>query len=272
MQAVIGQEKIVKILEGYTLQTAPKTMLFLGQKGCGKSWIAAHFATQLGLDYVNINVAELSSSDELRNKLIDIYQCPVDKLYIFDLNGANPTRQNVLLKFIEEPTSTMHFILTAESENVLLETVVNRCVKYVFEEYTADQLKEFAWAINCNDSRVYEVCRTPGQLNNLPDDNLDSVFTLCETIVKALPNAGYANTLSILTKVNLKDEPAKIDFDLFFDVLKYVAFDTYKKTGNELSLKIYLYTAKRQAETFGKNIIKESFMLNYLDGLWGLAH
>ena len=114
MQAVIGQEKIVKILEGYTLQTAPKTMLFLGQKGCGKHWIANAFANQLGLDCVNINVAELSSSTDLRNKLIEIYQCAVDKLYVFNLDGANPTRQNVLLKFIEEPTSTMHFILTAE--------------------------------------------------------------------------------------------------------------------------------------------------------------
>ena len=37
MNAVIGQEKLVKALEGYTLETAPKTILFLGQSGCGKS-------------------------------------------------------------------------------------------------------------------------------------------------------------------------------------------------------------------------------------------
>ena len=47
MNAVIGQEKLVKALEGYTLETAPKTILFLGQSGCGKSWIANAFAKQL---------------------------------------------------------------------------------------------------------------------------------------------------------------------------------------------------------------------------------
>jgi DNA polymerase III delta prime subunit len=269
MQAVIGQEKIVKLLESYTLQTAPKTMLFLGQKGCGKHWIATRFAEQLNLDCVNV---EASSADELRNKLIEIYQCPVDKFYIFNLDGMSPTRQNVLLKFIEEPTSTMHIILTAESETNILETVVNRCVKYVFEEYTSEQLKEFSWAIDCNDQRVYEICKTPGQLNNLPSDNLDAIFAICENIVNHVQNAGYANTLSLLTKVNLKDDSNKIDFNLFFEVLKYVAFENYKKTGNDISFKIYLYTIRKQSEAYGKILAKESFMLNYLDGLWRLTH
>lgn len=266
MRPIVGQEKLVKILDSYTLQNVPRTILFLGQDGCGKSWFSAYLAEKLGLDIVNIH------SDVTSEKLIEYFQCPIAKMYSINLKEFDEKQQNKILKTIEEPSSNMYIVLRAESEVGILPTILNRCVKYTFEDYTPEQLKEFAWAINCSDSRIYEICKTPGQLNSLPDDNLDAVFAVCETIVKALPNAGYANTLSLLTKVNLKDDAKKIDFNLFFDVLKYVAFDTYKKTGNELSLKIYLYTTKRLAEIFGKSIAKESFMLNYLDGLWRLAH
>ena len=266
MKAVVGQEKLVKILDGYTLMTVPRTMLFLGPDGCGKGWISARFAEQLDLEWIEI------SSDITSEKLTEYYQCPIPKMYFINLKKFDEKQQNKILKFIEEPSSNMYIILRAESEVGILQTILNRCVKYTFEEYTSEQLQEFAWAIKCNDSRIYKICKTPGQLNNLPDDNLDSIFTLCETIVKALPNAGYANTLSLLTKINLRDETSKIDFDLFFQVLKYVAFDTYVKTNNELSLKIYKYTVDKLASAFSKSIAKESFMLNYLDGLWRLAH
>lgn len=266
MRPVIGQEKLLKILDSYTLQNVPRTILFLGQEGCGKSWLSAYLAERLDLDQVKI------SSDITAEKLTEYYQCPIAKMYTINLKDFDEKQQNKILKFIEEPSSNMYVILRAESEVGILPTILNRCVKHTFEEYTPEQLQEFAWAIKCADTRIYEICKTPGQLNSLPEDNLDSIFTLCETIVKALPSANYANTLGLLTKINLKDEASKIDFNLFFQVLKYVAFDTYVKTNNELSLKIYRYTVDRLAAAFSKSISKESFMLNYLDGLWRLAH
>ena len=266
MRPVVGQEKLLKILDGYTLQNVPRTILFLGQEGCGKSWLSAYLAEKLDLDMISIH------SDITPDKLTEYYQCPIAKLYSINLKEFDEKQQNKILKFIEEPSSNMYIILRAESEVGILPTILNRCIKHTFEDYTPEQLQEFAWAIKCNDSRIYQICKTPGQLNNLPDDNLDSVFTLCGTIVNALANASYANTLSLLTKVNLKDDATKINFDLFFQVLKYVAFDTYVKTNNELGLKIYLYTVKKLASAFSKSIAKESFMLNYLDGLWRLTH
>ena len=266
MRPIIGQEKLHKILDSYTLQNVPRTILFLGQDGCGKSWLSGYLAEKLELDQVKI------SSDITAEKLTEYYQCPIAKMYTINLKDFDEKQQNKILKFIEEPSSNMYIILRAESEVGILPTILNRCVKHTFEDYTPEQLQEFAWAIKCNDSRIYKICKTPGQLNNLPDDNLDSIFALCETIVNSLQNASYANTLSLLTKINLKDDANKIDFDLFFQVLNYVAFDTYVKTNNELRLKIYKYTTKRLAEIFSKSIAKESFVLNYLDGLWRLAH
>ena len=265
MNAVIGQEKLVKALEGYTLETAPKTILFLGQSGCGKSWIANAFAKQLDLEVVVVQ------PDSTAEKLIEYYQCPINKMYLIDLKDIVEKDQNKFLKFIEEPSKTMNIILMAESTVGILPTILNRCVKYVFEPYTPEQLKQFDWAVNCSEEIAYEICKTPGQLLELSADNLDQALGLCRAIVSSVDKANYANTLSIITKVNLKDDAKKIDFKLFFDLMTYAAFDDYKKNNNELSFKIYLYTIRQQAKALNINVAKEAFLLNYLDNIWRLA-
>lgn len=265
MKAVIGQEKLVKALEGYTLETAPKTILFLGQSGCGKSWIANAFAKQLDLEVVVVQ------PDSTAEKLIEYYQCPINKMYLIDLKDTVEKDQNKFLKFIEEPSKTMNIILMAESTVGILPTILNRCVKYVFEPYTPEQLKQFDWAVNCSEEIAYEICKTPGQLLELSADNLDQALGLCRAIVSSVDKANYANTLSIVTKINLKDDAKKIDFKLFFDLMTYAAFDDYKKNNNELSFKIYLYTIRQQAKALNINVAKEAFLLNYLDNIWRLA-
>lgn len=265
MNAVIGQEKLVKALEGYTLETAPKTILFLGQSGCGKSWIANAFAKQLDLEVVVVK------PDSTAEKLIEYYQCPINKMYLIDLKDIVEKDQNKFLKFIEEPSKTMNIILMAESTVGILPTILNRCVKYVFEPYTPEQLKQFDWAVNCSEEIAYEICKTPGQLLELSADNLDQALGLCRAIVSSVGKANYANTLSIVTKINLKDDAKKIDFKLFFDLMTYAAFDDYKKNNNELSFKIYLYTIRQQAKALNINVAKEAFLLNYLDNIWRLA-
>ena len=265
MNAVIGQEKLVKALEGYTLETAPKTILFLGQSGCGKSWIANAFAKQLDLEVVVVQ------PDSTAEKLIEYYQCPINKMYLIDLKDIVEKDQNKFLKFIEEPSKTMNIILMAESTVGILPTILNRCVKYVFEPYTPEQLKQFDWAVNCSEEIAHEICKTPGQLLELSADNLDQALGLCRAIVSSVDKANYANTLSIITKINLKDDAKKIDFKLFFDLMTYVAFDDYKKNNNELSFKIYLYTIRQQAKALNINVAKEAFLLNYLDNIWRLA-
>ena len=265
MNAVIGQEKLVKALEGYTLETAPKTILFLGASGCGKSWIANAFAKQLDLEVVVVK------PDSTAEKLIEYYQCPINKMYLIDLKDIVEKDQNKFLKFIEEPSKTMNIILMAESTVGILPTILNRCVKYVFEPYTPEQLKQFDWAVNCSEEIAYEICKTPGQLLELSADNLDQALGLCRAIISSVDKANYANTLSIITKINLKDDVKKIDFKLFFDLMTYAAFDDYKKNNNELSFKIYLYTIRQQAKALNINVAKEAFLLNYLDNIWRLA-
>lgn len=272
MNLVIGQPKLVKILESYTVQNMPKTMLFLGPHGCGKSWIAARFAEQLGLETVTIQDNDLTQDNGGFEKLLDYYECPIEKLYLIDLHGMNVLNQQRLLKFIEEPSQTMYIILMAESELGVLPTILNRCIKYVFEPYTIDQLKQFDWVTSLDEELVYQICKTPGQLNEFTVDNVKETVSLCNTIIDKIKFANYANTLSISTKIRCKDDENKIDFDIFFEILTYLAFKKFKETNDELSFKIYQYTVRERSKIVSVAFAKENFLLSFFDGLWRLTH
>ena len=272
MRPVIGQEKLIKILDSYTLQTAPRTMLFLGPHGCGKSWIAAYFAEQLGLEVVHIKDNDLTMENDGDEKLIEYYQCPVEKLYLIDLNNMSTLNQQRLLKFVEEPSPTMYVILMAESELGILPTIVNRCIKHVFEPYTIDQLKQFDWVTDLDEELVYQICKTPGQLSEFTTDNVALAIEKCNAILNGLKRASYANTISLSAFVSCKDDENKIAFDVFFDILTYLAFKSFKEKNDDLSLKIYLYTIRQRAKTVSTAFAKEPFLLSFLDGLWRLVH
>ena len=180
--------------------------------------------------------------------------------------------QQRLLKFIEEPSQTMYIILMAQSELSVLPTILNRCVKHVFEPYTIDQLKQFDWVTSVDEDLVYQICKTPGQLSEFTADNVKDTVSLCNTIIDKIQVANYANTLSITTKIRCKDDENKVDFDIFFDILTYLAFKKFKETNDEQSLKIYLYTIREKSKIISTAFAKENFLLSFFDGLWRLTH
>ena len=51
----VGQEKLINTLNSYTLDSLPKTMMFLGESGCGKHTLAQTLAEKLGLTILKIS-------------------------------------------------------------------------------------------------------------------------------------------------------------------------------------------------------------------------
>ena len=78
----------------------------------------------------------------------------------------------------------------------------------------------------------------------------------------------YANALAIGTKINYKDLYNKIDFNLFFDTVEYLAFEAFKKNNNMQSFTIFKVTNQFKQYSTKQNLIKETLMLNYLTTLW----
>lgn len=264
MSEFIGQLKLLDKINNYSIQTLPKTLLFLGPRGCGKRQIVNYVKNKFGLDLVEIDdKVDTDTLSEFSHKTIKT-------LYLIDLDKFTEKQQNQFLKFIEEPSDTVYILLVAESEIGILSTILNRCIKHHFEPYTIEQLKQIIK--NDIDPRAFEIFKTPGKLQNLTTADFINILELAEKIVYKVQQATFANTMSINTKLNYKDLYNKIDPELLLDTVEYIAFEDFKNNKNDLSFTIFKVTNQFKQHLTQKNLIKETLILNYLTTLWEATH
>ena len=260
MARIIGQSRLVSIINSFTKQTLPKTMLFIGPSGCGKHTISKYLAERFSLDVINID--ESVTADELNSYLIKT----IDTLYIIDLNKFSEKQQNQFLKFIEEPSKSTYVILLANSEIGILPTVINRCSKYFFDSYSKEEIEQIL-NTTVNDL-AFNIFRTPGKLLNLTENSFRDLLTLGEKVISRIGQVTYGDALIISTRINYKDLYSKVDFNLFFDVVEFLALEDFKTNNNKQSLVIFEITNKFKQYTTQYNLLKEALMLNYLTTLW----
>ena len=78
---MIGQEKLLSILDTYTLETLPKTLLFIGEEGSGRKTIITRLANRLCLPVVMVD-------DNIDFETILEYQRSVIKrMYCIDIDN-----------------------------------------------------------------------------------------------------------------------------------------------------------------------------------------
>lgn len=265
MSQPIGQTRLLNILNNYSATTLPKTLLFIGDKGCGKKTFAKYLADKFQFDFVEIE--ESVNADDIH----DFMHSTINTIYLVNLDNFTEKQQQTFLKSTEEPSKTVYFILTASSEAVVLPTILNRCIKYRFDPYTVDELKEITGSSAINPAAV-EIFKTPGKLMNLTNASFKTILDLADKLVKNIHLANYANTLSISTKINYKDLYNKVDFYLFFDVIEYLAFEDFKNNGTQQSLIVFKITNQFKQLARKQNLTKETLMLNYLTTLWEAVH
>jgi DNA polymerase III delta prime subunit len=255
---IIGQTKLLSKINA--MEYLPKTLMFLGPAGCGKHTIAKYTAEKFGLDFVEIEES-ISAQD-----LEDYMHKTIDTLYLINLNKFTEKQQNFFLKAVEEPTKATYFVLIANSEAGILNTILNRSIKYHLEPYTKEQIEQIT-NTTVNDL-AFKIFQTPGKLLNLTEQSFNDVMGLANTVVHSINRASYPNALVVSTKINYKDLYNKIDFDLFFDAVEYIALEDYVNNKTEQSLTVFKTTNQFKQYATQQNLIKEILMINYITTLW----
>lgn len=198
---MIGQSNLLKKLTSYTLSTLPHSMLFIGEKGCGKHSLINDLSKYYGIE-INDITANLTF-----DTLTNIYTIPTAYFYVIDICQINEKQQNVVLKFLEEPSVNAYVVLLCENKNQLLSTISNRCISYEFETYTKDQLKNFVQDDE-NEEYILSICRTPGQVKSVSGKTLSLAVALSDAMIETLNfnKVDLSRALSILDMINFKDE------------------------------------------------------------------
>lgn len=264
MFTLTGQKKLLATLNSYTLDTLPHSLMLIGEEGCGKRTFFTYLANRLNLELVNI-------TDHCSDEDLDTYlSCPIPKMYLIDMRGFLEKEQNKFLKFIEEPSTTCFIAVTANSEIGVLDTILNRCIRLHFTQYTFDEMKEIADFFHPNFSELdYQICRTPGKLIELDDTATSKLKTLCEQILAMKKPMRYGAVLEQYTKINCFENYDQFNFEAFLNMLAYVASTSFMTNLDDHS-----YAVLKLTQTYLKKLAiapkvnKHDFLLSFFTVLY----
>lgn len=180
---VIGHRNVVGVLERDVASPA-HAYLFVGPLGVGKAAVARHFAAGIlcgddercrrrvvrglhpDLVLVEPDGRSAITVDQARNTVALANLAPVEgrrKVFVLEEGGAmNDEAANALLKTLEEPTASTIFIVIAESEDDLPETVASRCRTVVFGRVPEKAIAAGLVAQNVAAERAEQAARISG--------------------------------------------------------------------------------------------------------------
>jgi hypothetical protein len=253
---VTGQEKISRKIISSTLDTFPRTLMLVGEKGSGKHTLCAYACAYLGLPSEDI-------TDNLTlEKIEEITQRVEPYMYIIRINDISVKEENTILKFLEEPTKNAFIMLLADTENGVLQTILNRCSIWHLQHYTKEVLKTFT--TSNDDSRVLDIARTPGMVLKMCSHPFGEMLDLANKIIDKIGGATLPNTLSLTNKMAFKNEKDKYDIDLFVYILSSTISVRCRTMTDNRIYSAYELTSRLSKGMNTPNVDKKALFDSYL--------
>ncbi len=257
-----GQEKLVNTF--MNMKVLPHAFILLGDDGCGKHLFSKDIAEMKELEYQDI-------TETISNDLIaEIQVSRVPTLYTIDIEEVKD--QNILLKFLEDYDAYTFVCVLVNNKNLVLNTILNRCIIYQFERYSKEFLMDdiaYTLASDENKPILLNICTTPGQMNDIVNEDLQSLDRLCDTIILKLQDANFSNMLSITSQFNYKDQYGKFNVNTFFKLMLYKLKCSCISNSNYFSY--YMLTQKYAIRLNDSRFKREDLLTNYLIELWKLS-
>ena len=222
---MVGQENLLKQLDKIqNIEDLPKSIIIAGSKGMGKHTFADTLAQKFGVWYEDIDY-ELSL-----DLLNDMYNTNIIKFYLSDLEELCKHKrlerfENTLLKFLEEPPELAWIVLLVPSEEVVLETIRNRCQIFKLEPYSREELELLVKLYN-RDLRDEDLdfLSTPGEIMTLDHNHIQTLVNLGNTIITKIGNTTPANVISISNRFFGKEN---LNLDIFLNIFCKELFTCY---------------------------------------------
>ena len=180
---LIGHAPVIDLLRAEVLNPA-QAYLFVGPASTGKASAARRFAAALlcsddsecarrvmaGVhpDVVLVEPAgrRFITVDQARNTVAQASLAPLEgsrKVFLFEEGGLmNDEAANALLKTLEEPTPSTIFLLVAESDDELPETVASRCRKIVFGRVSEEEVGDGLVRLGIEPEQAAQAARISG--------------------------------------------------------------------------------------------------------------
>lgn len=251
---MIGQQKLKSKIDSYTLSTLPHSILLTGERGSEQDEICAYIAERFNLPMYDIT--DLISEEYIN----EIYSMPSFGLYIINsdnfLSSNSENKQNILLKFFEEPNPYMYIVFICSNKYNLLETIQTRSYELHTDLYSRSQLEPLCIG---NKELQLRLAGTPGLIEELNHVDLEGLKLLCENMVTKIQKANYQNTLTISNKINFKDEYDKYPLWAFIRMLELVMLEHRSN---------FYWLVEKFSKKYELLLSKKDYVDNLLTELW----
>lgn len=257
---MIGQENLLKKLSSFTIDNLPHSLLLLGERGSFQKEVSEWLA-----DRFNLDLFDLTKLTDFNEFISTIGGNPIPTLYTINLlefNDPKDSKQNTLLKLVEEPNSYSYIFIYGENNSQIIDTLRNRSYIIQSGSYSRDDLLPL---ITGDVEMTLGICNTPGQVEVANNTDLKYLNNLCDNIIDNIKVASLPNTLSISNKINFSDEYNKLDLFLFIRCLgNKLTERTIRSQSYQL---VYLRLLSMQKKIWLVRDKKQQFE-NFLINMW----
>lgn len=245
----------------------PHCSLFIGPKGSGRK-------TLLNNMFHGSVYLENNSVESVRKMIEMAYKVSGRKFILPDIDTMSNTAKNAMLKVIEECPNDNYFIMTAEDENNVLDTIRSRAFIFHMDRYTPDEIFEYYWSLEGsnimphgmpNDAEcVRELCETPGDVQTLVNMGVQEFYDYVQLVVDNIAEVSIANAFKIANKVALKDGAEGYDLRLFWKAFIKVCFDAKRYDWIDITSR---YLQKLRIKGVNRQMLFDNWMLEVRE-LW----
>ncbi|WP_264703259.1 DNA polymerase III subunit gamma/tau [Wolbachia endosymbiont (group A) of Volucella inflata] len=264
---LVGQDILVRVLENaFILNKIPQSILLSGSSGVGKTTTARIIALCLNCslgpifepcgscenclaiknsshpDVIEIDAASHTSIDDIKVILGDICYSPISskfKVYIIDeVHMLSSSAFNALLKTLEEPPSSVKFILATTEIKKIPITIIARCQRFDLHNIPVAKIVERLNDVAQKESYSIEKGALELIARHSGNSMRNALFLMNQAVL-------YSKDGAISTK-NVTDILGLVDKDIIFDLLGAIldgdlqkalsVFDKAIKTANPLSI------------------------------------
>lgn len=226
---------ITKLNRYKTWKEFPVSNLIIGKEGVGKHTFMNTCLKQYAKDRLTVvNLLEIE-------EVLECYDKVDECIYLIDFSKSVSNiekKQNKLLKFIEEPPDSCKIFILVNSKNIILPTILNRCILWEFTNY---MLEELDTIIKVEDRWLAQVLNTPKLRIDLRNTD-SSYFEKLHNIIEQLFSKGNCATYSNILSIDKQLGEGKYDFSLFLNACRQELYRLTKE--DSCYLELYLFTNK----------------------------
>lgn len=231
---MIGQQNLLKTLDSMIMNhNFPRFALFVGATGSGKKTLIHELFPGESSEDSCIYAVNTVESVRATVNLAYIFH---NKIFVFtDIDDMSIAAKNALLKIVEECPNDNMFIMTAENENNVLDTIKSRAIVFHMEEYTSEELVEYCklkYPYSDVSDYILSVCDNPGEIDALMSAGGSLVYDYVNKVIDNIALVSGANAFKIGEKIAFKDEEDKIDLKLFLKTFSACCIDRFKGASN----------------------------------------